>query len=144
MYKQGNGTDSGLAIFISAGALHFEAYSASGLVYGSRVLKAVAVNSVYFAILSFNAQKGVLSGRLNGADMTSSNANTIGQLPGDGGALTGNSMGFVQGGTRLFGTPVILPSSFTGHIGEFMYFNSEMTWARVFELEDYFLPYYGL
>ncbi len=142
LYKQGNGANSGMSIYLSNGALFFEAFSTAGLIFGTRISGTVAANSNYFAVLSLDGTKGLLTGRLNGADMTSQSS--IGQLPSSSGSNNGNSIGFSSGRTRINGASVSTATYLTGHIAEFMYFNGPLTWARISELENYFLPYYGL
>jgi hypothetical protein len=140
LYKQGN-ANIGLSIYINGGNLYFEVYNNSGIVFNPRISGPVAINSNYFAILSFNAATGELSGRINGADMTSST--NISQLPTESGSNRGNSIGFVTGRTKINGVS-ITTAFFNGHLAEFLYFNTAMTWARIAELEEFFLGYYGL
>jgi hypothetical protein len=52
-------------------------------------------------------------------------------------------MGYISGRTRFNGVSTTT-ASFTGHLAEFLYFNAALSWAQIREMEQYFLPYYGL
>jgi hypothetical protein len=141
IYKQGNAANSGMNIYISSGSVHFEAWSAAGLIFNKRISRAVSVNSNYFVIFQFNGTTGQLTGRLNGVDFTE--ANGIGSLPSDSGSQNANSMGYISGRTN-FNNVSTTTANFTGHLAEFLYFNAALSWAQIREMELYFLPYYGL